>query len=153
MCSDNSWFPVSGTDLDNLQRKSHVVRQQLRLEDEDDTATLFGIARLEGDRFILALSTNPPAVFLDDSPMQYQIRIGDKVLNLIGAKDSPLRIEGGSLVRVDRASRELEVKVFRSGRLRISRAGAAMATRRRHHDLSWEKRPKSSRRAHVCCGG
>ena len=111
----NSWFPVSGTDLDNLQRKSHVVRQQLRLEDEDDTATLFGTARLDGDRFLLALSPTPPAVFLGENPMQYQIRIGDLVLNLIRAEHSPLRIEGGSHVRVDRASRELEVKVFEGG--------------------------------------
>jgi len=112
---DNSWFPLSGaTLLDTLKRKGYRTLAQLRVEDEDDSATLFGPALLKQDRFTLVLSPNPPVQFLDKNMLPCQIRVGGQVLDLIRGEDGPLRIEGG-FVEVSRGSRELEVKAFQAG--------------------------------------
>lgn len=114
----NPWFsqPVQTAIAEGLEGRGFRHSSQLRVEDENDAASLFSPALLRDQVFTLALSAKLPARFRDEPLLPFRIQLGSGTLDLVPDEHGRLRIEQG-VACVSRKFRELEVKVFQSGEI------------------------------------
>ena len=112
----NPWFspPVETAISEGLRRRGFRHSSQLRVEDEDDAATLFSLALLKDQVFTLALSPRLPVCFRDQPMLPLRVHIGSRTLDLVPDDHGRLRIEQG-VAWVSRKFRELEIIAVQAG--------------------------------------